>query len=492
MNPFDRFAPFIREYIYRARWEALRDFQAETAAALFDTPNHVLVMSGTASGKTEAAFLPILTAMHDDPPRSIGAMYVGPLKALINDQFERLSGLLSESGIPLQSWHGDVSQSRKERFLIEPRGVLQITPESLEAMLINRHGDIPRLFADLRYVVVDELHAFIASDRGRQLLCQLDRIARHIGKVPRRVGLSATLGDPDAAAEWLRGGTETPVTLVKDTPGARTIEIGVEHYGQQDYFADLADMTREGQKTLLFANARATAEEIAVAMHRIAEEQQLPDIYYVHHGAVAAEVRQEAEAAMRDPERAACTIATMTLELGIDLGRLDQVLQVGAPNTVSSFVQRLGRSGRRGTPSRMFFFTREKEPDKEPQQPDDPPAEPDQPEGDPQVESHTDETQLDENFEALESLAIPETPIKLEQRVAWDLLQTIAAIQLYVEERWIEPATTPQLPVSLLYQHPCPHGTHAAAVGGTHSDACPVRWRVSGRLPRTAPALAGS
>jgi len=206
-NPFSRLSPFIQEFIYREKWQDLRSIQKEAITAVLDTNDHILITSGTASGKTEAAFLPILTSLNDSPVSSIGAIYIGPLKALINDQFNRLEFLLEEANIPIRSWHGDISYSKKRKFLKEGQGVLQITPESLEAMLMNRHYEIERLFSELRFVVLDEVHALIGTDRGRQVLCQLQRIARYQKYPARRIGLSATLGEPELAKKWLAGGT---------------------------------------------------------------------------------------------------------------------------------------------------------------------------------------------------------------------------------------------------------------------------------------------
>lgn len=247
-NPFYRLAPFIQDFIYRANWEELRPVQVDAIGAILDTPNHVLITSGTASGKTEAAFLPILTDLFERPSSSIGAMYVGPLKALINDQFHRLERLLEDSGIPVQSWHGDVSQSKKRRFLRNAQGILQITPESLEAMLIHRQTELSRLFGDLRYVVLDEVHALIGSDRGRQVLCQLQRLARYQTRPARRIGLSATLGEPELALAWLAGGTDYQVTHINDTAGRRQVMLGVEHFirvKEDDWEDEFSEELRE-------------------------------------------------------------------------------------------------------------------------------------------------------------------------------------------------------------------------------------------------------
>lgn len=473
-NSFYQLAPFLQEYIYRQRWDSLRPVQVSAIQAILHTPNHILITSGTASGKTEAAMLPILTALDKNPSTTIGVMYIGPLKALINDQFERIQAILEETHIPVQSWHGDVAQSKKERFLRAAQGILQITPESLEALLINRQDDLARLLGDLRFVVIDEVHAFIGSDRGRQILCQLQRLERYQVTPPRRVGLSATIGEPQLALAWLGSGTQREVTLVSDPSAQRDVALGLEHFliasddddeieGEEtdsaevrhserseespsaasgedssllpedaqtrqndvgpsmpeDTKAEVArvledetalyqhiyTMCENANKTLIFANQRAAVEKIVTNLRGLAARSHTPDHYYVHHGSISTELREAAENAMRDPSQPATVAATLTLELGIDIGKLDQVLQVNATHSVSSFVQRLGRSGRRGTPSQMFFYCQE--------------------------EASEDET--------------------LAEMVPWNLLQTIAIIQLYLEEKWVEPPEIPKYPVSLLY-----------------------------------------
>ncbi|GAA5513055.1 ATP-dependent RNA helicase DeaD [Deinococcus carri] len=418
-NPFTRLAPFIQEYIWRHGWTEIRAVQAAACAALLDTDDHVLIASGTASGKTEAAFLPILTSLHENPPQSIGALYIGPLKALINDQFYRLDGLLEESGIPVGAWHGDVSASRKKKTLEQARGVLQITPESLEGLFLRRGSTLAHLFHDLRFVVIDEVHAFMADERGRQVRCLLERLERVTRVPPRRVGLSATLGDFSLAQAWLRGNTGRNVQVVNDAGAKRRLHLALEHFPLQQaeekedfgpldeapgLYAHLYERTL-GRKSLVFLNSRQGVEDAVVALRQIAEAQASPDIYHVHHGSVAAAYREDAERAMREEGRPACTVATVTLELGIDLGQLERVLQVDPPPSVSSFVQRLGRTGRRGGPGEMIFYTLER--------------------------SHRDQ----------------DPPHK---RLPWTLLQSVATVQLYLEERWVEPTRQPRLPFSLL------------------------------------------
>lgn len=441
-NPFDKLAPFVQEYIYRNKWEALHDIQAEAIHAILNGDDHILISSGTATGKTEAALLPIITDLHDDPPATIGLLYIGPLKALINDQFERLTELLEASTIPVQSWHGDIAQTKKTRFLRQAQGILQITPESLEAMLINRHHALKRLFSDLRYVIIDEVHALIATDRGRQVMCQLERMARYQYRPARRIGLSATIGEPSLTMDFLQGNTNVAVNLITSKRNSAA-EIGLAYFSlpaDSDEAKDEADpdvkvdkagkdkkkgkntpkrrpaddvlyyehihkMTQRVPKTLIFANARAETEKIIVNMRQLSERKRLPNVYHVHHGSISAPLREAAEAAMKDESQPACTAATVTLELGIDLGQLDQVLQVNSTHSVSSFVQRLGRSGRRGDPSRMFLYATELDGEKR----------------------------------------------HLGEELPWNLLQTIAIIQLYAEEKWIEPPEVPTMLLSLLY-----------------------------------------
>lgn len=414
LHSFYRLAPFIQEYIYTHGWTELRPIQIEACRVIFDTDAHLLLAAGTASGKTEAAFLPVLTLLHEKPANTIGALYIGPIKALINDQFERLNSLLREADIPVWHWHGDVSQSRKKMLLQDPKGILQITPESLESLLINKNTELIRLFGDLRFVIIDEIHAFMGTERGCQILCQLARLSRFVQNPPRRIGLSATLGDYSLSAQWLRAETERQVIISDIQGGQRKLHLAVEHFYVPNqtvteaippYYSYIFNHTKS-RKCLIFANNRAETESVIATLRQIASSERLPDIYHVHHGSISAKLREAAEEAMREPTAPAVTAATITLELGIDIGQLERVIQLQAPLSVASFLQRLGRSGRRGEPADMRFVCAEDEPSGE------------------------------------ESLP---------ERIPWQLLQAIAIIQLYLEERWIEPIRPVQYPLSLLY-----------------------------------------
>ncbi|MBQ5834169.1 MAG: DEAD/DEAH box helicase [Clostridia bacterium] len=424
---FERFPDFVREFIYSHGWESLREVQLSAAETIFYTDHNLLLTSSTASGKTEAAFFPILTQLSEDPPTGIGVLYIAPLKSLINDQFYRMEELLDQSGIPVTHWHGDVAQSHKRKLLEHPRGILQVTPESLESMLINRSNDIVRLFGDLRFVVIDEIHTLTGSDRGNQILCQLARIGRLIGHHPRRIGLSATIGDPDLASVWLGQGSGRVTDVALPENGKIRWRLGMEHFYIQNSNPEQATPRSEAEagaavpfdagysymydcvrdrKSLVFSNSREETEYICATLRQIAKKRGDEDIFLIHHGNLSASLREEAEMKMKDEEVHAVTCATVTLELGVDIGRLERVLQNQSPNSVTGFLQRLGRSGRRGQPPEMMMVFREEDP-------------------------------------------LPNTP--LPQLIPWELLKAIAIVQLYIEERFIEPPVLRKLPYSLLF-----------------------------------------
>ncbi len=426
---FGRFPDFIKEYIYSHGWSELREIQLAAAQAIFETESNLLLSSSTASGKTEAAFFPIIADIVDNPPdvRSVSVLYIAPLKSLINDQFYRLEELLDTTGITLTHWHGDVGAGHKSKLLKNPEGILQITPESLESMVINRANDIPRLFGGLRYVVIDEIHALIGADRGNQVICLLSRIARLIGHHPRRIGLSATLGDLAEAAGWLGAGTGRDTVAPVPPKTALKWRLGLEHFYIQNPNEDQTEGAKRdrgnkskldpgyeflydavyGKKALVFSNSREETEYVTATMRQIAKRRGEHDIFLIHHGNLSASLREDAELKMKEENSGAVvTCATVTMELGIDIGRLERVAQVGAPTTVAGFLQRLGRSGRRGSPPEMIMVYREEE-------------------------------------------ALPNAP--LPEIIPWELLRGIAIIDLYSSERFIEPPKIRKMPLSLAF-----------------------------------------
>ncbi|MDD4124160.1 MAG: DEAD/DEAH box helicase [Eubacteriales bacterium] len=413
---FGRLSPFIREYIYKHEWESLNEIQEEACRVIFDTDAHLIISSGTASGKTEAAFLPALTLLGEDIPASVGILYIAPMKALLNDQFCRLDELLEEADIPVCCWHGDILQSRKNKIIRNPSGVLQITPESLESMLLNRNRDLVRIFGDLRFVIIDEIHSFMGTDRGIQVLCQLERLQRYIRTTPRRIGLSATLGDYSAAERWLASGTGKEVITVNGTNYHRKIRLSAEHFIQPVLETDMSPFEdiawiylydkSFGKRCIIFSNGRETADAVIANMKYMSAINGDPDIYYVHHGSISGPLREEAESEMKQSEGPVVIGATITLEMGIDIGSLERVIQIGPPVSVTSLVQRLGRSGRRGNVPEMLFVD---------------------------WENPSDERST------------------LPNKLPWRLLQIIAMLQLYLEERWMEPPKILKYPLSMLY-----------------------------------------
>lgn len=498
MDVFASYAPFIQDFIYRNGWESLRSVQVAAADAIFNSEDNVLLAASTASGKTEAAFFPILSQLDEDPSSSVGVLYIAPLKALINDQFGRLTELCEEAEIPVWRWHGDVAQSRKSKLLKHPSGILQITPESLEALLLHKHSHIPALFGDLRFIVIDEIHSLMRADRGGQCLCLIERLSRLASCSPRRIGLSATIGDLELAGRFLGAGSgrDTIIPRIEDTQqrwrlsmshffvgeGAEEMAVSAQPDGEARLFdadcgdgesrsggprerasettgsrgatvraerlpiaatpepatdaaptgADLGlgyifEHTR-GKKCLVFCNSREEAEGVTTTLRRYCEANNEPDRFLIHHGNLSSAVRESAEDVMRDEELDQTTVTTATLELGIDIGRLERAFQIDAPFTVSAFLQRMGRTGRRGSPPEMWFVMRE-------------------------------------------DRAEPRTT--LGATIPWKLLQGIALVQLYLEDRWVEPPRLDRLPYSLLY-----HQTMATLASGGEMTPAELAARV--------------
>lgn len=350
MSTFARFAPRLQQAIVsRLGWTSLRPVQEAAGAALLAGENAV-ILAPTAGGKTEAAFFPTLSQLVEGASDGVGALYIAPIKALLNNQAERL-GLYTEMvGLGRFVWHGDTPAPQRQKFLREPVELLMTTPESIEVMLVSQRVDTARLFADLRIVIIDEVHALAGSDRGAHLMSVLERLARLSRHDVQRVGLSATVGNPAVILEWLQGSSQRPARVVDPPKAAGHRQLLVA------YRPDLAALSRDaarvaqGQKSLFFCQSRATTEAVAEHMRRAGTT------VFVHHSAVSREERQIAEERFQHG-RDACIVCTSTLELGIDVGDLDRVLQADAPDTVSSFLQRMGRTGRRdGQAANTTFF----------------------------------------------------------------------------------------------------------------------------------------
>lgn len=345
----------------------MRDAQERAIRPILAAKDDVIIAAATAAGKTEAAFLPILTNLANAGEESALAIYVSPLKALINDQWGRLEDLCESLELPVIPWHGDIAHSRKTRFLKHPRGVLLITPESLEAMFVTRGSATPRLFAAAQHVVVDELHAFIGTDRGKQMQSLLHRIEDAADRRVPRIGLSATLGDMNLAAAFLRPNDAERVRLIVSQSGGQELRIQVRGYlcpafvkvedgasqseeqtlGAENAIADHLYKVLRGTNNLVFPNSRKKVEFYADALRRRCEADAVAVEFWPHHGSLARTIREETEKALKQGDRPATAICTTTLELGIDIGAVRSVAQIGPGPSVASLRQRLGRSGRR-------------------------------------------------------------------------------------------------------------------------------------------------
>ena len=432
-SAFELLAPPIQQSLWKMGWTSLRPLQERSIYALLEKEQDLILAARTASGKTEAAFLPILSQISQQPLGSIRSLYVGPLKALINDQFRRLEELCEIAEIPVHKWHGDVSGDKKRRMFDHPGGVLLITPESLESLFVNRNTRLAQVFHSLSFVVIDELHALLGSERGSQLRSQLFRLSRYTHTPFRIVALSATIGDLPAAARWLRPDNPSQVDILKDDSTTKTIRYRIHSYlktavppdeatdtAPQDpdsLFTDIYGLF-QSSKNLIFANSRSKVEELTDRLNELGRKHGTGEEFLIHHGSLSREIRDDTERLMQGP-RPYTTVCSSTLELGIDIGNVRAVGQLGPCHSVSSLVQRLGRSGRRDDePHQMRVFI---------------------------VEDQVHERS------------------PLEARLYPSLLQTIAMTEL-LQERWVESPHIAPFDLSTLLQQVL---SHIAETGGT-------------------------
>jgi ATP-dependent Lhr-like helicase len=357
-NAFDQLARPVQKWIRQQGWSELRDIQARAIRTICDSDSDLIVAASTAGGKTEAAFFPLISQVLDTPAEGGGfdLLYIGPLKALITDQAGRLEGICHEAELPVVPWHGDVSQSVKTRAMKNPKGILLITPESLEALFVRRGLEIARLFGVTRAVVIDELHTVLDSERGVQLRSLLTRLELAIKKPIRRIGLSATLGDMDLARAYLRPDNAENVALIEAEGGEAELKLQLRGYlsdGEENapsatdaVAAHLFEHLR-GSDNLVFAGARQRVEIYADRLRNLCEQENLPQEFYPHHASLSRDHRDFVERRLKDNSKPTTAVCTSTLELGIDIGDVTCVAQIGAPFTVAALRQRLGRSGRR-------------------------------------------------------------------------------------------------------------------------------------------------
>jgi ATP-dependent Lhr-like helicase len=445
---FYRLHPSVQRWIYDQGWTELRDAQEKAIIPILAGSRDMIIAAATATGKTEAAFLPICSRLRSGEDAGATVLYVSPLKALINDQNDRMGRLCETLGIEVHPWHGDIGRSRKREFLKQPGGILLITPESLESIFVNRGSSIATLFSGLLYVVVDELHSFIGAERGRQLQSLLARVEHSIKRRVPRIALSATLGDMGIAADFLRPKDGSQVELVVSGASGQELRLLVRGYrmnggigppepgedAEQEEESDgsvravAEDLFRvlRGSTNLAFANSRRDVETYTDLLTRMSEREHFPNEFWAHHGNLSKELREEVEAALKDKSRPCTAVCTSTLELGIDIGSVKSIVQLGTPNSVASLRQRLGRSGRRGDAAILLVSIRE-----------------------PEISG--------------------ESPI--EDCLHFELVQTIAMVNLLLA-RWCEPPETGRLHLSTLVQQIL---SVIAQYGGTTAKSA---WRI--------------
>jgi ATP-dependent helicase Lhr and Lhr-like helicase len=360
LSSFELLSKFLQKKIWDMRWSSFTAIQEKAIPAILQTNNDVVLSAGTASGKTEAAFLPILTKVEATASQSLKIVYVSPLKALINNQFERINKLCEYMNIEIHRWHGDVSQSKKQKFIKNPTGILQITPESIESLFINRPGALPTLFKELEFVIIDEIHSFIDKERGVQLRSLLSRIEEFTKVRPRIIGLSATIGNFDLVKEWINFNHPENVNIIEDKSSDKQLLYSLMYFETDkdnkkpvELFEDLRDITKV-QKSIIFCNNRGNVEETTVFLNRIAERQGAGESYYAHHSSIDKKEREYVEKVMSETKEPKSVVATSSLELGIDIGNVDLVVQLDSTYTVSSLKQRLGRSGRERDAEQML------------------------------------------------------------------------------------------------------------------------------------------
>lgn len=349
-SSFDRLDPAVQHHVVNSLgWRSLRPLQEQAIAPVLDG-NHVLLGAPTAGGKTEAAVLPLLSRIVQEGWGGLSVLYICPLRALLNNLVPRIAGYCELVGRRAAVWHGDVGDADRRKVLADPPDVLLTTPESLEAMFLSRRVDQEFLLGSVQAVVVDEIHAFAGDDRGWHTLAMLSRLDDLTGREIQRLGLTATVGNPDELLRWFvcGGGRPRTAVLVKSEDG-RAPEIGIDYVGSVSNAAKVVAGLHRSEKRLVFADSRARVEELAVGLRSEGVTT------FISHSSLSADERRQAERAFSEA-RDCVIVATSTLELGIDVGDLDRVIQLGAPRTVASVLQRMGRTGRRAGSTRNFLF----------------------------------------------------------------------------------------------------------------------------------------
>ena len=347
MSEFEQLHPSLQYHVVNTLgWSTLRPTQL-AAIAPIHAGSHCLLLAPTAGGKTEAAAIPILSRMLVEAWPGTSVLYVCPIKALLNNLEPRLSHYAGLVGRRVEVWHGDISQSRKNRALKDAPDILLTTPESVEAMPISARIDRPAWFGNLQAVIVDELHAFAGDDRGWHLRSVLHRLDQYLQRPLQRIGLSATVSNPRELLAWLTPNGSR--SIVGNASVSTDAEVTIDHVGSLENAATVIARLHRGEKRLVFCDSRSSAEQLSSMLRGHGTRT------FVSHASLSVSERRQAEAAFTE-ERDCVIVATSTLELGIDVGDLDRVIQIDSPSSVSSFLQRMGRTGRRAGGRRNCLF----------------------------------------------------------------------------------------------------------------------------------------
>lgn len=358
---YDLLSRDMRECIYKKGWPSLTKIQNAAIRQMYKSENNLILAAPTASGKTEAAFLPAISKA-EDIKNKLKILYISPLIALINDQFERITDMCKDLDIRVTSWHSEASVSKKDKLVKNPSGILLITPESLEAMVVSDKNRAEVLLKDIEFIIVDEIHGFLDTNRGLQLKSLLVRIQSYIEKNPRMLGLSATIGEKnyDLAKDFFLNGRDTNILLDKSR---NDLIMSLDYIESEDINKEIAQKVLEyslGKSTLVFPNSRAKVEKLSYLLKKEVEEKVYDIRIFSHHSSISKIKRTEIETFAKTSRRDFIIVATSTLELGIDIGAVDQVIQVGSAASVLSLSQRLGRSGRRTRTSVIYQIATDK------------------------------------------------------------------------------------------------------------------------------------
>jgi ATP-dependent Lhr-like helicase len=407
----------IQQWIFNQGWYNLREIQCKAIAPILAGDTDVLISASTAAGKTEAFFLPAISKMINGEQSGVSILYISPLKALINDQDRRLESLVDLIGLNVTPWHGDSSKGRKNKLKKSPSGIVLITPESLESMLIRDSGWVKLAFSKLDHIVIDEYHAFLGTERGHHLVSLLHRLEHLLGRLKSpipRTALSATLGNIEDVPVLLRPNQSLPCQIIRNSQSTTSLKVQVKGYvepkemrNESAEFQVCRDLFKfcRGDSHLVFANSRKRTESLTATLTDFCEEAVVPNEFFPHHGSLVKEMREDLERRLQNEQLPTTAICTMTLELGIDIGKVNSVIQVTAPHSVSSLRQRMGRSGRRGGPSVLRMLITENE--------------------------------LEKNSDVVSKLRL-------------QLVQSLAMIRLLIRNKWYEPADTDKYHFSTL------------------------------------------